>query len=276
MNAPKWKPAAGSPHTLHCWFICNRKQQRSFSSLVVILRAAEIRALSTIDDGRTVPCQRLRASVTVCDETEGKENRCHPPRSSGGNPCTPCRSMKSQCEPYRAPTTDRARLGKRRRLVAQSGGSRGSLDRGKAVRVTFNERKTLGALASSPSLPAFLANPTRLSPSPAARPENGSRSRFHTSPPLFLYFVSVSAPVNEHLHNTAAERASKYRTKSLQIDFPLGFEAHVPIQFLRLCTENFNQVKHGGKGGEYGTKSVTHIRSPRARGPRVTCGGFHT
>lgn len=29
VKAPKWKPAAGSPHTLHCWFICNNDVDES-------------------------------------------------------------------------------------------------------------------------------------------------------------------------------------------------------------------------------------------------------
>jgi hypothetical protein len=28
VKAPKWKPAAGSPHTLHSWFICKKAQKR--------------------------------------------------------------------------------------------------------------------------------------------------------------------------------------------------------------------------------------------------------
>lgn len=31
VNAPKWNPAAGSSHTLHCWFICNYRNYRSYS-----------------------------------------------------------------------------------------------------------------------------------------------------------------------------------------------------------------------------------------------------
>lgn len=27
VKAPKWKPAAGSPQTLHCWFICEKKKK---------------------------------------------------------------------------------------------------------------------------------------------------------------------------------------------------------------------------------------------------------
>lgn len=30
VKAPKWNPAAGSPQTLHCWFICKKKKNNNF------------------------------------------------------------------------------------------------------------------------------------------------------------------------------------------------------------------------------------------------------
>lgn len=49
----------------------------------------------------------------------------------------------------RPPSIALGKIGKEKKLVAQFAGSRESLDRGEAVRVTFNERKTPRALAFS-------------------------------------------------------------------------------------------------------------------------------
>jgi hypothetical protein len=37
VKAPKWKPAAGSPHTLHSWFICWEEKKRINNSTINLL-----------------------------------------------------------------------------------------------------------------------------------------------------------------------------------------------------------------------------------------------
>lgn len=41
VKAPKWKPAAGSPHTLHCWFIWNKTTITGESLSLMALQYAE-------------------------------------------------------------------------------------------------------------------------------------------------------------------------------------------------------------------------------------------
>jgi hypothetical protein len=41
VKAPKWKPAAGSPHTLHCWFICEHIDGSSVHFRFALLSISE-------------------------------------------------------------------------------------------------------------------------------------------------------------------------------------------------------------------------------------------
>lgn len=55
VNAPKWKPAAGSPHTLHCWFICNRKNITFFWSCPVLFEQDVLVVFTSIDITKLCP-----------------------------------------------------------------------------------------------------------------------------------------------------------------------------------------------------------------------------
>ena len=179
------------------------------------------------------------ASVPVGDETEGEENRCHPrpvaqPRIFLASDEITMRAL-SRAHNRSSTIAEREEGSLRNPPVLR--GTRESLDRGKAVRVTFNERKTLGALASSLlrlslSVPPFLgAIPFAFFGCPSTKRIAGPRqSRFHTSPPLFLTLCRFCHRSPAICITLRAARVPRFKR-------PPPLPSHVPNDFSLASTE---------------------------------------
>jgi hypothetical protein len=60
VKAPKWNPAAGSPHTRHNWFICKNKHQHLLSHSLIGASNALIRhVIKLIHKATVIVCDKL-------------------------------------------------------------------------------------------------------------------------------------------------------------------------------------------------------------------------
>lgn len=121
-------------------------------------------------------------------------------------------------------------------------------------------RSTSGKPSAHLLLPRYTPRARFLSPSLAARPENGSRALVFTPR---RFYSAASSPVVHFAQRSRGCRKSNGDEGRSRSETTRRYSFYD-----RLCTENSNEDL------EYGTIVLTHIRSPRVR--RVTCGDFHT